>query len=85
MSESVSYQQIHAYMLKKTQEYYLNPPQALVDAVLCEYQKKGITLTYTEACRKVSPIAIQRLVKQEMQEKWPEFMASIPANPLRSE
>ena len=85
MSDSVTYREIHAYMLKKTQEYYTDPPAVLVKAVLEEQKAKGITLTYSEARKQVTTIQIQRLVKQEMAEKWPEFMASIPANPLRSQ
>ena len=85
MSESVSDREIHSYMLKKTQEYYVNPPAVLVEAVLAEARSRGEALTVEQARKQVSPIDIQRLVKQEMQQKWPEFMAGIPQNPLREE
>ena len=85
MSEqkTVNYGEIHAYMLKKTQEYYVNPPQILVDAVLAEARSRGEELTAQEAKKQVSLIDIQRLIKAEMKEKWPEFMASIPSNSLQ--
>ena len=83
MSESVSYREIHSYMLKKTQEYYQNPPAVLVEAVLAEARSRGEALTEEEARKQVSTIDIQRIVKQEMQQKWPEFMSGIPQNPLR--
>lgn len=85
MSESVNYKEIHAYMLKKTREYYQCPPADLVDAVMEKYRKDGKIISYDDAQKLVSPIQIQRFVKAEMQKKWPEFMASIPSNPLRSE
>ena len=85
MSESVSYREIHSFMLKKTQEYYLNPPAPLVEAVLAEARSRGEALTVEEAKKRVSTIDIQRLVKQEMQKKWPDFMAGIPQNPLKED
>ena len=33
----------------------------------------------------VTTIEIQQLVKEEMQKKWPDFMAFIPSNSLRPE
>ena len=80
---AVSYKEIHAYMLEKTQEYYRDPPGSLVDAVMAQEQEKGHAVTRQEARELVSLIDIQRLVKAEMTEKWPEFMASIPSNSLR--
>ena len=85
MSDSVNYQEIHAYMLKKTSEYYQCPPSVLVEAAMEQYKKAGVTVSYEEAKKLVTPIQIQRLVKEEMQKKWPEFMASIPSNPLRGQ
>ena len=85
MSQSVNYSQIHAYMLKKTQEYYKNPPDVLIQAVIDAHLKKMVCLSWEEARQLVSPIEIQRLIKKEMQEKWPEFMSSIPSNPIRDE
>ena len=85
MSHPVTYSEIHAYMLKKTSEYCAHPPAPLVDAVIEEQKKAGRTVSRQEAEKLVSPIQIQRLIKQEMAEKWPEFMASIPSNPLRSD
>ena len=82
MSESVTYSQIHAYMLKKTQEYYKNPPAILVEAVMEGYRQKGLTISYEQARKQVTPIEIQRLIKLEMAQKWPDFMSSIPSNPL---
>ena len=82
---AVSYKEIHAYMLEKTNEYYRNPPEVLVDRVLREEQEKGHALTRQEARKLVSLIDIQRYLKAEMTEKWPEFMASIPSNSLREE
>ena len=82
MSDSVSYQEIHAYMLKKTQEYYHRPPAVLVEKIMETFKEGGNPITYAEAQKLVTPIQIQRLIKEEMKEKWPEFMASIPSNPL---
>ncbi len=82
MPENVSYQEIHAYMLKKTQEYYVNPPAILVEAVIAQHKAQGESLSYEEARKQVSLIDIQRYLKQEMQKKWPEFMGSIQSNPL---
>ena len=83
MSEAVNYQEIHAYMLEKTREYYQCPPAALVEAAMERCRKNGLQPTYEEAAKLVTPIEIQRLVKEEMRKKWPEFMASIPSNPLQ--
>ena len=82
---AVSYKEIHAYMLEKTREYYRNPPEVLVDAVMKQEQKKGHAVTRQEAKKLVSLIEIQRYLKAEMTEKWPEFMSSIPSNSLREE
>ena len=82
---AVSYKEIHAYMLEKTREYYRNPPEVLVDAVMKQEQKKGHAVTRQEAKKLVSLIDIQRYLKAEMTEKWPEFMSSIPSNSLREE
>ena len=82
MSESVNYKEIHAYMLKKTLEYCKQPPKVLVEKILETYREGGHPITYAEAEKQVTPLQIQRLVKEEMKEKWPEFMASIPSNPL---
>ena len=84
MSQSVTYQQIHAYMLQKTREYYADPPEILVELTMAEAQKQGRSLSREQARSAVSPILIQRLIKEEMAQKWPEFMASIPSNPLSS-
>lgn len=81
-SESISYQEIHAYMLRKTQEYYRNPPEALVDDVIAAYGAQGESISRETAKERVSLINIQRYVKQEMAQKWPEFMGSIPSNQL---
>ena len=81
--ETVNYGEIHAYMLKKTQEYYQNPPAALVEAVIRERKSRGEALSCEEARKLVSLIDIQRLVKEEMQKRWPEFMATIPSNSLK--
>ena len=35
-SENITYREIHAYMLQKTQEYYRNPPASLVDDVIAQ-------------------------------------------------
>ena len=83
MSESVTYKQIHAYMLRKTQEYYQNPPAVLVEAVIACQKHQGVTVTWEEAKKLVSLIDIQRYIKQEMTAKWPEFMTSIPSNSLK--
>ena len=83
MSESVSYQEIHAYMLQKTQEYYQNPPAILVEQTQADLARKGTNVSFEQARKMVSPILIQRLIKEEMAQKWPEFMSSIPSNPLR--
>ena len=83
MSEAVTYQQIHAYMLRKTQQYYLDPPAVLVEAVIAQQKEQGVTLTAEEAKKLVSLIDIQRYLKQEMTEKWPEFMGGIPSNSLK--
>ncbi len=85
MSDPVNYGEIHAYMLRKTREYYLNPPAVLVEAVMEKQKNNGHPVSREEARKLVSTIQIQRLVKEEMQKKWPEFMSSIPSNPLRSE
>ena len=85
MSDSVSYKEIHAYMLKKTSEYYRCPPAALVEPIMEQCKKIGCPVTYEKAQSMVTPIQIQRYVKAEMQKKWPDFMASIPSNPLRGE
>ena len=85
MSETVNYKEIHSFMLKKTQEYYVNPPAFLVEAVLAEHRSRGEQISLQEAKKRVSLIDIQRCVKKEMQEKWPEFMAAIPENPLKEE
>lgn len=81
--ETVNYGEIHAYMLKKTQEYYQDPPAVLVEAVIRERSSRGETVSYDEARKLVSLIDIQRLVKEEMQKLWPEFMATIPSNSLK--
>ena len=85
MAESVSYREIHAFMLQKTQEYYRNPPAILVEQTMAELARKGMEVSFAEARKMVSPILIQRLVKEEMAQKWPDFMAAIPSNPLRNE
>ena len=82
---AVSYKEIHAYMLEKTNEYYRNPPEVLVDAVLEDQKNQGHPVTRQEARKLVSLIDIQRYLKAEMTEKWPEFMATIPSNSLREE
>ena len=83
MEQSVNYSEIHAFMLKKTQEYYQNPPRVLVEAVISDYQSRGEEVTWNEAKKLVSLIDIQRYIKQEMKARWPQFMASIPENGLR--
>ena len=83
MSESVTYKEIHAYMLRKTQQYYQNPPAVLVDAVIAYQKSQGVTVTAEEAKKLVSLIDIQRYIKQEMTAKWPEFMTAIPSNSLK--
>ena len=83
MEEKVTYQQIHAYMLKKTREYYENPPQVLIQAAAAKYAAMGQILSPEEARKAVSLIDIQRLIKEEMSIKWPEFMGSIPSNGLK--
>ena len=82
MSETVSYQEIHAYMLKKTREYYHCPPKALVETIMETFKEGGNPISYGEAEKLVTPLQIQRFIKEEMKQKWPEFMASIPSNPL---
>ena len=79
---SVNYQEIHAYMIRKTQEYYQNPPAPLVEAVVAAYKAQGDEISYEDAKPLVSLINIQRYLKQEMTEKWPEFMGSIRENSL---
>ena len=81
-SESVSYREIHAYMLQKTQEYYRNPPAALVEDVIAAFRAQGEDISWDTAKERVSLINIQRYIKQEMSEKWPEFMGGIPSNDL---
>lgn len=81
-SEAVNYQEIHAYMIRKTREYYLEPPAPLVEAVIRAYKAQGQEISYEEAKPLVSLINIQRYLKQEMTEKWPEFMGSIRENSL---
>ena len=83
MEETVNYSEIHAFMLKKTQEYYQEPPKVLVEAVLAQARSRGENLTWNEAKKQVSLIDIQRLIKEEMKARWPQFMASIPENGLR--
>ncbi len=85
MPDTVNYGEVHAYMLQKTREYYQNPPAVLVEAVMEKQKNDGHPVSCEEARKLVTTIEIQRLVKEEMQKKWPDFMASIPANPLRSE
>lgn len=80
--ESVSHKEIHAYMLRKTQEYYRDPPAPLVQDVIAAYEAQGDEISYDEAKPLVSLINIQRYLKQEMAEKWPEFMGSIKENSL---
>ena len=82
MPESVNYKEIHAYMLKKTLEYCKCPPKVLVETIMETYREGGHPISYEEARAQVTPLQIQRLVKEEMKEKWPEFMSSIPSNPL---
>lgn len=82
MSDTINMGKLHAYMLKKTQEYYHCPPSVLVDDVIMRQKENGNTLTYEQAKKLVTPIEIQRLIKKEMHEKWPELMAQIPSNPL---
>lgn len=83
MAENISYKEIHAYMLKKTQEYYQNPPQVLIQATAAKYALAGQILSPEEARKAVSLIDIQRYIKEEMSQKWPEFMGSIPSNGLK--
>ena len=83
MEEKITYREIHAYMLKKTQEYYQNPPQVLIQATAAKYALAGQILTPEEARKAVSLIDIQRYIKEEMSQKWPEFMGSIPSNGLK--
>lgn len=83
MSEKISYQEIHAYMLRKTKEYYADPPAVLVEAVIARYKADGLEISYEDAAKQVSLIDIQRYLKLEMQKKWPEFMGSLPSNPLK--
>lgn len=83
MEEKVSYKEIHAYMLKKTQEYYRDPPQVLIQATAAKYAMAGQILSPEEARKAVSLIDIQRYIKEEMSQKWPEFMGSIPSNGLK--
>lgn len=82
MAGNVTYKEIHTYMLRKTQEYYLNPPEVLVNAVIDAYKAQGEEISYEKAKPLVSLINIQRYLKQEMAEKWPEFMGSITPNSL---
>lgn len=79
---SVSYREIHTYMLQKTQEYYRNPPEALIEDVLAAYRAQGDEISREDAKKYVSLLNVQRYVKDEMARKWPEFMGSIPSNPL---
>ena len=83
MAEQISYKEIHAYMLKKTQEYYQNPPEVLVRHTMSQYAAQGRILSWEEARKAVSLIDIQRYIKEEMSQKWPEFMSSIPQNGLK--
>ena len=80
--DNVSYREIHAYMLQKTQEYYRDPPEVLVDHVIAAYKAQGEEIPREIARERVSLLNIQRYVKEEMARKWPEFMGSIPENPL---
>lgn len=80
--EKVTYQQIHAYMLQKTREYYLEPPAALIEDVIQAYKAQGEDIPWETAKERVSLLNIQRYIKQEMAEKWPEFMGGIPSNSL---
>ena len=77
---SSDYKEIHAYMLKKTREYCQRPPRELIEEIS---RKKGVS--YEEAEGLVTPILVQRYIKEEMKKLWPEFMASIPSNPLEEE
>ncbi|MBO7253526.1 MAG: hypothetical protein J6V25_12965 [Oscillospiraceae bacterium] len=81
-NEAVSYKEIHGYMIRKTQEYYQNPPEKLVMDVIAAYKAQGEEISYEIAKERVSLINIQRYLKQEMTEKWPEFMGGIPENSL---
>lgn len=81
-NKTVSYQQIHAYMLMKTKEYYDNPPEILVNEVIAAYKAQGEEISAEIARERVSLLNIQCLIKKEMAEKWPEFMGGIPSNPL---
>ena len=56
-----------------------------MEAELAAGRAKGENLSWEEAAKQVSLIEIQRLVKQEMTAKWPEFMAGIPSNSLKDE
>jgi len=80
--EKVTYKEIHAYMLQKTKEYYDRPPKKLVEDVIAAYQAQGDSIDYDTAAQRVSLINIQRFVKEEMAQKWPEFMGGIPSNGL---
>jgi len=81
-SEKITYQQIHAYMLQKTQEYYHNPPAPLVEDVIQAFKAQGEDISWETAKERVSLLNIQRFIKKEMAEKWPEFMGRIPSNSL---
>ena len=83
MSESINYKELHAYMLQKTAEYYQCPPKVLVEQIMEDYRCAGYPVSYEVARKQVTSLQIQRYIKQEMQERWPEFMSSIPSNPLR--
>lgn len=82
MAENVTYKEIHAYMLRKTQEYYQDPPAVLVEAVIARQRSQGLSVTPEQAKKLVSLIDIQRYLKQEMTAKWPQFMGGIPSNSL---
>ena len=79
---SIPYAQIHSYMLQKTQEYYQNPPESLVEDVIAAYRAQGDVISREVARERVSLLNIQRYIKKEMAEKWPEYMGAIPSNPL---
>ena len=83
MSDPVSYSEIHAYMLRRTRECYQDPPEFLVQFAVEQQKAQGRKVSIEEARKLVSLIDIQRYVKLEMEQKWPEFMASIPTNSLQ--
>ena len=65
------------YAFEKVDEYSKNPPEFLVNEVIESYKETyDEVLSYDEAKEKVSLAKIERLVAEEVNEKWKEHFAA---------